>query len=254
MTGEAEFNEVYFTDVRIPDAERLGDVGEGWRVAMTTLMNERVAIGGRSPPPQLGRRSLRRSASVAGARRTVDPDAPRPADAALDPGRGPAPHQPAGRADALGGHPRTGGLGRQAGVAELNKDIYELCLDLLGPDGMLYGSYEMTRPGRTADVHATTRRSRSCGPGPTRSRAAPRRSCATSSASGCSACPATSASTRTSPGARCPAADGQRRWPVSLSVTIDLAPSGRPAPGSRSCSPGRRTSASPGRASPTGRR
>ena len=32
ITGEAEFNEVYFTDVRIPDAERLGDVGEGWRV------------------------------------------------------------------------------------------------------------------------------------------------------------------------------------------------------------------------------
>ena len=50
MTGEAEFNEVYFTDVRIPDAERLGEVGEGWRVAMTTLMNERVAIGGQIPP------------------------------------------------------------------------------------------------------------------------------------------------------------------------------------------------------------
>ena len=46
MTGEAEFNEVYFTDVRVPDAERLGDVGEGWRVSLTTLMNERVSIGG----------------------------------------------------------------------------------------------------------------------------------------------------------------------------------------------------------------
>src|SRR6185436_10032577 len=33
ITGEAEFNEVYFTDTRIPDAERLGDVGEGWRVS-----------------------------------------------------------------------------------------------------------------------------------------------------------------------------------------------------------------------------
>ena len=42
ITGEAEFNEVFFTDVRIPDAERLGDVGEGWRVSLTTLMNERV--------------------------------------------------------------------------------------------------------------------------------------------------------------------------------------------------------------------
>src|SRR3954451_2149856 len=50
ITGEAEFNEVYFTDVRIPDAERLGDVGEGWRVSLTTLMNERVSIGGSVPP------------------------------------------------------------------------------------------------------------------------------------------------------------------------------------------------------------
>ena len=40
------FNEVFFDDVRIPDSERLGEPGEGWRVALTTLMNERVAIGG----------------------------------------------------------------------------------------------------------------------------------------------------------------------------------------------------------------
>ena len=46
MTGQAEFNEVYFTDARIPDAHRLGDVGNGWGVAMTTLMNERSALGG----------------------------------------------------------------------------------------------------------------------------------------------------------------------------------------------------------------
>lgn len=50
ITGEAEFNEVFFTDVRIPDAYRLDEVGAGWRVAMTTLMNERVAIGGKVTP------------------------------------------------------------------------------------------------------------------------------------------------------------------------------------------------------------
>src|SRR3954453_1201982 len=50
ITGEAEFNEVYFTDVRIPDSERLGGAGDGWRVSLTTLMNERVAIGGGVPP------------------------------------------------------------------------------------------------------------------------------------------------------------------------------------------------------------
>ena len=48
ITGEAEFNEVYITEVRIPDSHRIGDVGEGWRVALTTLMNERSAIGGSS--------------------------------------------------------------------------------------------------------------------------------------------------------------------------------------------------------------
>jgi alkylation response protein AidB-like acyl-CoA dehydrogenase len=46
MTGGASFNEVFFADVRVPDTHRLGDVDEGWTVALTTLMNERAAIGG----------------------------------------------------------------------------------------------------------------------------------------------------------------------------------------------------------------
>ncbi|MXY53651.1 MAG: acyl-CoA dehydrogenase [Gammaproteobacteria bacterium] len=46
ISGGANFNEVYFNDVRIPDDQRLGEVGQGWQVAITTLMNERFAIGG----------------------------------------------------------------------------------------------------------------------------------------------------------------------------------------------------------------
>jgi alkylation response protein AidB-like acyl-CoA dehydrogenase len=46
ITGDAEFNEVFFDDVRIPDSMRLGPVGDGWRVAVTTLMNERVSLSG----------------------------------------------------------------------------------------------------------------------------------------------------------------------------------------------------------------
>lgn len=43
--GQSGFNEVYFTDVRIPDSQRLGAVGDGWKVSLTTLMNERLSIG-----------------------------------------------------------------------------------------------------------------------------------------------------------------------------------------------------------------
>jgi alkylation response protein AidB-like acyl-CoA dehydrogenase len=46
ITGEAEFNEVFLTDVHIPDSQRLGDEGQGWKVATATLNSERVAIGG----------------------------------------------------------------------------------------------------------------------------------------------------------------------------------------------------------------
>jgi len=48
ISGASHFNEVFFTNVRIPDSQRLGAVGEGWRVSLTTLMNERYTIGGRA--------------------------------------------------------------------------------------------------------------------------------------------------------------------------------------------------------------
>jgi acyl-CoA dehydrogenase len=50
MQGYSNFNEVFMTDLRIPDSQRLGDVGQGWRVAITTLMNERLVSGTRPAP------------------------------------------------------------------------------------------------------------------------------------------------------------------------------------------------------------
>ncbi len=45
LLGDSEFNEVFLSDVRIPDSQRLGKIGDGWKVALTTLMHERMAIG-----------------------------------------------------------------------------------------------------------------------------------------------------------------------------------------------------------------
>ncbi len=113
MTGEAEFNEVFMTDVRIPDAERLGDVGEGWRVSLTTLMNERVSIGGAVPAAR-GRCHPHGARGVA--RRWAGPrrrGATRQDDASLDRGRGAASHQHPRLAAAFEGHARSRGVGRQ---------------------------------------------------------------------------------------------------------------------------------------------
>ena len=54
LTGEAEFNEVFLAEVPVRDADRIGEVGQGWQVATATLMNERVAIGGAAIPREGG--------------------------------------------------------------------------------------------------------------------------------------------------------------------------------------------------------
>jgi alkylation response protein AidB-like acyl-CoA dehydrogenase len=64
MGGQSDFNEVFFDDVRIPDSERLGEPGEGWRVALTTLLNERVAVGGGGNDLGLSVESLARLAAA----------------------------------------------------------------------------------------------------------------------------------------------------------------------------------------------
>jgi alkylation response protein AidB-like acyl-CoA dehydrogenase len=146
MTGEAEFNEVYMTEVRVPDADRVGDVGEGWRVAMTTLSNERTTIGGASGAPTRG------SGSIAEAMRIWNADGSR--------------HNPVDRdrlvrswieAEVLrltniraGQNRKAGNPGPEGSIAklmfaEVNKRTYELCIDLLGPAGLIGYDYTMRR-------------------------------------------------------------------------------------------------------------
>src|SRR5690606_30095939 len=65
-SGASHFNEVFFTDVKIPDSQRLGAVGQGWRVALTTLMNERLAIGDVPRPDTEDLLDLARSIEIDG--------------------------------------------------------------------------------------------------------------------------------------------------------------------------------------------
>jgi acyl-CoA dehydrogenase len=64
ISGASNFNEVFFANVRIPDSQRLGEVGEGWQVSITTLMNERLAVGGASPPDAQEMMELARQTAV----------------------------------------------------------------------------------------------------------------------------------------------------------------------------------------------
>jgi len=147
MTGEAEFNEVFFTDVRIPDSERLGDVGEGWRVSLTTLMNERVSIGGAVAPRGSGAIG---QAMALWQRRVEKGDADpvlrdRLVRLWIEAEAARLTNIRASQNRRLGTPGPEGSTGKLH-FAELNKKIYELCIDLMGMEGQLYTSYEMVRP------------------------------------------------------------------------------------------------------------
>jgi alkylation response protein AidB-like acyl-CoA dehydrogenase len=146
MTGEAEFNEVFFTDTRIPDAEMLGKPGDGWRVSLTTLMNERVSIGGAIPAKGSGviRDLVKTWQALPEDRKTpvlldevmqlwIRAEILRLTNIRANQNR------------KMGDPGPEGSIGKGAS-AELNKAVYDLVVDLLGAEGMLYGSYEMTRP------------------------------------------------------------------------------------------------------------
>ncbi|MEU1663684.1 acyl-CoA dehydrogenase family protein [Streptomyces sparsogenes] len=145
ITGEAEFNEVFLTGVRIPDSRRLGEVGEGWKVARTTLMNERVAIGGGRLPREGGM-----IGKLAGAWRErpelrthdlhqrllglwVDAEAARLAGERL-------------RQQLAIGQPGPEGSAMKLAFARLNQEISGLEVELLGEEGLLYDDWTQRRP------------------------------------------------------------------------------------------------------------
>jgi alkylation response protein AidB-like acyl-CoA dehydrogenase len=147
ITGEAEFNEVYMTEVRVPDTDRIGDVGDGWRVSMTTLMNERTTIGGGGGAPPRG------SGAIAEAVRLwneLDPAMQRPSDrdrlmrlwCEAESLR--LTNMRAGQ-NRRAGNPGPEGSIAKLMFAEVNQRIYELCIDLLGPAGTVEYTYAMDR-------------------------------------------------------------------------------------------------------------
>jgi alkylation response protein AidB-like acyl-CoA dehydrogenase len=147
ITGEAEFNEVYMTDVRVPDRDRIGDTGDGWRVSMTTLMNERVTIGGAVAQRESGPiGDLMRLWRGLPEDRRRDPVARDKVTALWT------------EAEVLRLTNLRATQNRKAGIAgpegsvsklafaEVNKRIYELAVNLMGPDGLLIDTYEFVRP------------------------------------------------------------------------------------------------------------
>jgi alkylation response protein AidB-like acyl-CoA dehydrogenase len=160
MTGDSEFNEVYFTDARVPDAERLGEVGDGWRVSLTTLMNERVSIGGAV--------AARGSGPISEAVRMFHEYG------ATDPSTRDALMRLWSQAECnrltnirastnrKAGTPGPEGSTGKLSMAELNKSIYEFCIGVMGADGMLYGDYSVASHSGmfSADVQRSFLRSR----------------------------------------------------------------------------------------------
>jgi alkylation response protein AidB-like acyl-CoA dehydrogenase len=147
ITGEAEFNEVYMTDVRVPDAARVGDVGEGWRASLTTLMNERNAIGGG------GGGVARRGAAANDAVeiwKSLDESARTAARKDelmrfwVDAEVGRITNMRASE-NAKSGNPGPEMSIAKLAYSELNKGLYNFCIDLLGADGLIGYDYTFRR-------------------------------------------------------------------------------------------------------------
>jgi alkylation response protein AidB-like acyl-CoA dehydrogenase len=151
ITGEAEFNEVYFTDARIPDDQRIGAEGEGWRVALTTLMNERTAIGGGSAggggKPRRGGAANDAVAVWEGlpewARSPAKKDQLMKLWVRGEVGR--LTNLRAAQAARVG-NPGPEGSVSKLEFSQFNQALYNFCIDLLGMDGQVGFDYTFRRP------------------------------------------------------------------------------------------------------------
>lgn len=143
ITGDAEFNEVFFTDVRVPHANLLGEVGDGWRVATTTLMNERVALGGSTAPKGSGTISVlknlwdKRGPELPADKRRIMAD--QVAQLWIEAEVLRLTTIRARSNSSVGNPGPEGSIGKLAG-AELNQRIWNTTMDLLGPDAMVHES------------------------------------------------------------------------------------------------------------------
>ena len=149
ITGDAEFNEVFFTDVRVPHSDLLGEVGDGWRVATTTLMNERVALGGSTAPRGSGTIATlvslweKRGPELPELERVIMRE--RIAKLWIDAEVGRLTTLRA-RANATVGNPGPEGSVGKLASAELNQRIWNAVMDLEGPEGMMHSpGYPLNR-------------------------------------------------------------------------------------------------------------
>jgi alkylation response protein AidB-like acyl-CoA dehydrogenase len=144
LTGEAEFNEVYFTDARIPDSLRIGPVDEGWRVAVATLMNERVALGGLNKEER-GSGPIRHAVRLFQERGGLPATRDRLLSLWIE---AEVLRLTTLRAEAVReqGTPGPEGAILKLAGSELHQRLFSFCVDLLGPEGMLVSGYEMARP------------------------------------------------------------------------------------------------------------
>jgi alkylation response protein AidB-like acyl-CoA dehydrogenase len=151
-TGEAEFNEVYFTDVRVPDSERLGDVGEGWGVSLTTLMNERVSIGGQVHPRGSGLIALVMSVYEKHAKTAGGVARDEVTKLWIEAEVNRLTNIRASQVRKKGTPGPEGSVGKLA-MALLNQRMMDFTMDLMGPEAMLYpAGYPMSRPTTAMDL------------------------------------------------------------------------------------------------------